>query len=113
MSRRETMSPDARQREREANRIRMALKYSRMTPSERTEEYERRKAREKKKADDYPEWEIERQLRRSASLRRYFKSRQNDHEFMAKRIEYLRRWRRERFIDEAFEDFLTRIEGNT
>lgn len=106
MSRRHTMSPEARQREREANRLRMARK--RQDPEYRAKVNARRRARDRERKAAEPELV----KRLCQNRKRYFDSRKDDPEFWAKRKDYLRRWRHERFLDEAFEDFMKRIDAD-
>lgn len=111
MPKRDHMTPEQRARENELNRDRMARARKAMTPEERSAEAARRKERERRKVEADPEWAELRRLRRSRTLRRYFDSRRDDPAFTASRTEYLRRWRAERRVDEEFEAFMARIEG--
>lgn len=103
MTKRDTYTPVQRARENELNRERMERARASMAQEER----------EHRKAAADPEWAELKRLRRSRTLRRYFDSRRDDPAFTANRTEYLRRWRAERRVDEEFEAFMARIEGET
>lgn len=105
MSRRASMSPEARQREREANRQRMARNLA--DPEYRDLVNARRKVRDRERKAIDPAI----RLRLTATSKRYYESRRDDPAFWIQRKEYLRRWRLERHLDEAFEDFMKRIEA--
>jgi len=86
----------------------MARQYRAMSPDDRRSRAQRRRERE---ADADPETAALRKAKRSATLKRYFASRRDDAEFMARRVEYLRRWRQERRLDEEFDAFVARLEA--
>jgi hypothetical protein len=105
MTRRASMSPEARSREREANRLRMALK--RADPVYRAEVNARRKARDRERKAVDPTL----RKRLTETSKRHAKRKwASDPDFRAKRTAYLKRWKAERLLDEAFEDFIKRIE---
>jgi hypothetical protein len=99
------MSSDARAREREANRIRMASK--RNDPDYRAAVNARRQARDRERKMQDPSL----RPRLTANSKRYYESRKDDPSFWETRKDYLRRWKAERRLDEAFEDFLARVEA--
>lgn len=105
MSRRANQSPEARERERVANRLRMASK--RQDPLYRDAVNAKRKARDRQRKQADPDL----RPRLTANAKRYYDSRKRDPLFWSKRKEYLARWRDERSLDEAFEDFMSRIEA--
>lgn len=105
MSRRANQSPEARERERIANRLRMRRVMA--DPERRARANARRKERDRQRKQDDPSL----RPRLSANSKRYYESRKGDAAFWSKRKEYLRRWRQERFLDEEFEAFMQRIEG--
>ena len=111
MAKRDNYTPEQLERERIANRQRMARRRAAMSPEERSSEAARRKQREADKAIADPAWAELRRSRASATTRRYYESRRGDPAFWQKRQEYLRRWRQERREDEAFEAFIARIEA--
>lgn len=105
MSRRINMSPEARAREREANRLRMAA--CRRDPVYAAKVNARRKERDRERKKQNPEL----RKRLTANSKRYYESRRDDPVFWSRRKEYFARWKAERRIDEEFEDFMNRIEA--
>jgi hypothetical protein len=106
MARRDNQSQEARERERAANRARMAAK--RLDPDYVALVNARRKERDRERKAADPE--LKARLRENR--KRYFDRRKSDPDFWKKRHDYLRRWRKERLIGEEFEDFMNRIEGD-
>lgn len=111
MAKRDNYTQEQWERERLANRHRMARRRAAMSREERSAEAASRKQREAEKAIADPVWAELRRSRASATARRYYESRRGDPVFWQKRQEYLRRWRQERRDDEAFEAFIARIEA--
>jgi hypothetical protein len=104
MTRRANQSPEARERERIANRIRMAK--ARMDPAYVAEVNARRKSRDaERKAIDS---ELRGRLR--ANQKRYYDTRRSDPAFWVPRKAYLARWLAERREEEEFEAFMARVE---
>lgn len=107
MADRSNFTAEQRERERAANRERMRRRYQNMPPEERSRIHRQRRERE---AAASPEVVALRKAQRSATMRRYIESRKGDAEFWRRRKEYLRRWRNECRLDEAFDVFMARIE---
>jgi hypothetical protein len=105
MGRRDGCSPEARERERSANRQRMAR--LRQDPAYRARINARRKERDRERKVADPDI----RPRLTASHLRYHHAHKDDPEYREKRLAYLRRWRAERRVDEEFEAFMTRMLG--
>lgn len=105
MSRRINMSPEARAREREANRLRMAA--CRSDPAYVSKVNARRQKRDRERKQQDPDL----RKRLTANSKRYYESRKGDPDFWSKRKQYLAHWKAERRMDEEFEDFMNRIEA--
>jgi hypothetical protein len=105
MPRRDNQSPEARERERVANRERMAR--LRQDPEYRARVNAARAARDAERRLVDPE--LVTRLR--ANKKRYYDKRKDDEGFWIPRKEYMRRWKEERRAEEEFQAFMDRLEA--
>jgi len=104
MARRANQSPEARDRERVANRERM--RRARENPAQRDAINARR--REQDRARKGTDEALVSRLR--ANGKRHYERRKGDASFWAPRKEYMVRWKAERREAEEFEAFMARME---
>lgn len=105
MGRRDNQSPETRERERAANRERMAR--LREDPAYRDKVNAKRAARDAERKATDPA--LVARLRTNQS--RYYRKRAGDEAFWIPRREYMARWLAERREAEEFEAFMARIEA--
>lgn len=104
MSRRANQSPEARDRERTANRERMRL--AREDPAYRDSVNAARAARDAERR--LLDTELVERLR--ANQKRYYERRKDDPAFWEPRKDYIKRWKAERLENEHYEAFMARME---
>ena len=105
MGTRDHYTPGQREREREANRLRMAAKRADPAYREKVNASRRVRDAERKVADPAL------RQRLNANSKRYYESRKGDPAFWANRRTYLARWRAERRAGEEFQAFVERLEA--
>lgn len=106
MSRRDGMSPEARERERAANRERMARKLA--DPEYRASVNTKRRARDAERKAVDPDL----RARLRSNGKRHYGRRHGDPEFEAARVARHREWRHRKRIDREFEAFVERAGGD-